>query len=179
MIYPKTTNGRSGLQRMIVGSVASKMMQASSKPILLLKPTSEWRSRVTGFKRLLVALDGSTYSERVLPYVRLLAQHFGSDVILLTVPMGLDSESYQDQIRNYLLKVSDELRQDGIRASIQVTGSGPARTIVRVGQDEMADLIMLATQGRGGVDRMMVGSVADRVIQNMPCPVFLVPINKS
>jgi nucleotide-binding universal stress UspA family protein len=38
---------------------------------------------------------------------------------------------------------------------------------------------MLATQGRGGFDRLMVGSVADRVIQRMPCPVFLVPISEA
>ncbi|MCA9924308.1 MAG: universal stress protein [Anaerolineales bacterium] len=173
-----STNGRSGLQRMIVGSVTNKIMQTTSKPILMLKPTQDWRSRGTGFKRLLVALDGSEYSERVLPYVRLLAQHFGSEVILLTVPEGLASESYQFQIRNYLLNVADELRQDGIQATVQVTGNGPARTIVRVSEEEMADLIMLATHGRGGVDRLMLGSVADRVSQHMPCPVFLVPIRE-
>ena len=50
---------------------------------------------------------------------------------------------------------------------------------MRVCQTEMADLIMLATHGRGGFDRLMVGSVADRVIQQMPCPVFLAPIHTA
>ena len=40
----------------------------------------------------------------------------------------------------------------------------------------MFDLIMLATLGRGGFERLMLGSVAHRVMQNMPCPLFLVPI---
>ncbi|KAA3655713.1 MAG: universal stress protein [Chloroflexi bacterium] len=174
-----STNGRSGLQRVIMGSVANKIMQTSNKPLLMLKPSQDWRTRGTSFKRLLVALDGSEYSERVLPYVRLLAQHFGSNVLLLTVPTGFASPSFQIQIRGYLQRVADELREDGVEATVLVTGNGPARTIVRVGQEEMVDLIMLATQGRGGFDRLMVGSVADRVTQNMPCPIFLVPINEA
>ena len=56
-----------------------------------------------------------------------------------------------------------------------VTGNGPARTIVSVSQEQMVDLIMLATRGRGGFDRLMLGSVADRVVEAMPCPLFIVP----
>ena len=174
-----SSNGRSGLKRVMIGSVASKVVQTSSKPILLLRPNDGWRSRSTGFKRLLVALDGSEYSERVLPYVRLLAREFSSSVTLLTVPFGAPSETYQNQIQHYLEGVADELRGDGIQVDTLVAGSGPARTIVNVSKDEMIDLIMLATQGRGGFDRLMLGSVAHRVMENMPCPLFLVPINEE
>ncbi|GAH01432.1 unnamed protein product, partial [marine sediment metagenome] len=82
-----STNGRSGLKRVVIGSVASGVVQMSSKPILLLKPNDGWRSRSTGFTSLLVALDGSEYSERVLPYVRLIARKFSSKVTLLMVPV--------------------------------------------------------------------------------------------
>ncbi len=158
-----------------MGSVANKVVQTSDTPILLLKPRDGWRSRGTGFERLLVALDGSTYSERVLPYVRMIAQNFSSDVTLLTVPVGNSSSAYQEQLGHYLQGVADELHGDGVRAKIMVTGDGPARTIVSVGQEQMVDLIMLATHGRGGFDRLMLGSVAYRVIEAMPCPLFLVP----
>ncbi len=171
-----STNGRSGLKRVMIGSVASGVVQTSSKPILLLKPNDGWRSRSTGFKRLLVALDGSEYSERILPYVRLIAQKFSSEVTLLTVPEGTTSDKYQNQIRHYLEVVADELRGDGVQVNTVVAGSGPARTILNICQDEMFDLIMLATLGRGGFERLMLGSVAHRVMQNMPCPLFLVPI---
>lgn len=171
-----STNGRSGVKRLFVGSVASQVINLSDTPILLLRPTGDWRSRGTGFKKLLVALDGSNYSEMVLPYVRLIAQYFGSQVTLLSVPVGHPSESYQNQIKQYLENVAAELREDGVQTSILVTGSGPARTIVRTSKANMVDLIMLATQGRGGFDKLMLGSVADRVIKNTPCPVFLVPI---
>jgi nucleotide-binding universal stress UspA family protein len=170
-----STNGRSGFKRLVMGSVANKVIQTSDTPILLLKPTDGWRSRGTGFKRLLVALDGSTYSERVLPYVRLFAQNFFSEVTLLTVPVGNSSDAYQNQLDQYLQGVADELREDGVQAQVMVTGNGPARTIINVSQEQMVDLIMLATHGRGGFDRLMVGSVAYRVIETMPCPLFLVP----
>ena len=174
-----STNGRSGFKRLVMGSVANKVIQTSVTPILLLKPTDGWRSRGTGFQRLLVALDGSTYSERVLPYVRLFAQNFFSEVTLLTVPVGNSSEAYRNQLDQYLQGVADELREDGVQAQVMVTGNGPARSIVNVSQDQMIDLIMLATQGRGGFDRLMVGSVAYRVIETMPCPLFLVPKNRE
>jgi nucleotide-binding universal stress UspA family protein len=59
-----------------------------------------------------------------------------------------------------------------------VTGSGPARTIVAVSESEAVDLIMLATHGRGGLDRLFMGSVADRVVQQTRRPVFLVPVQE-
>ena len=171
-----STHGRSGFRRLVAGSVASKVIQSSNTPVLLLRPTGSWRSRVTGFKKLLVALDGSSYSERVLPFVRMIAKNFGSQVTLLTVPVGLTSDTYQKQINQYLEEVAGELHQDGVLTNVLVTGNGPARTIVNISQEKQIDLIMLATQGRGGFDRLMLGSVAHRVIENMPCPIFLVPI---
>ena len=120
-----STNGRSGLKRVMIGSVASGVVQTSSKPILLLKPNDGWRSRSTGFKRLLVALDGSEYSERVLPYVRLIAQKFYSEVTLLMVLEGTTSDKYQNQIRHYLEVVADELRGDGVQANTIDRGQRP------------------------------------------------------
>jgi len=63
-----------------------------------------------------------------------------------------------------------------VQTSVLVEGSGPDRTIVRASQAKMVDLIMLATQGRAAFDKLMLGSVAERVIKNTLCPVFLVPI---
>ena len=171
-----STNGRSGFKRLMMGSVASSVLQTSATPVLLLKPTDGWRSRGTGFKKLLVALDGSTYSERVLPSVRVIAQNFSSQVTLLIVPVGNSSSAYENQLGHYLQGVADELLGYGVKAEVLVAGSGPARTIVTVSQEKNIDLIMLATKGRGGFDKLMLGSVADRIIETMPCPLFFVPI---
>ncbi len=173
-----TTHGRSGVERWLIGSVANKIVQQSSVPLLLMRPTGEWRSRWSQFKRLLVTLDGSEASEKVLPYVKLLATKFESEVVLLSVPEGVVSNEYRMQVQQYLEKVMEALQEVGINAQAMVTGAGPARTIVSVSEAESADLIMLATHGLGGMDRFMVGSVADRVVRHTQIPVFLVPARK-
>jgi nucleotide-binding universal stress UspA family protein len=174
-----STNGRSGLRRFLIGSVALEVVQNASTPLLLLQPTGEWRSRSTSFKRLLVTLDGSQFSERILPYVTTLARSFNSEVILLSVPVGSTSESYRETIRGYLDNLAGELESQGLKVRTLVTGSAAAQTIVATAETEMVDLIMVATHGRSGMDRFMLGSVAERVVHNMPCPIFLLPVRDA
>jgi nucleotide-binding universal stress UspA family protein len=170
------THGRSGIERWFIGSIANKTIQYSTTPVLLLRPTTEWRSRWSQFKRLLVTVDGSHASERILPYARAVASQFASEVILLSVPEGQVSVAYRTQLQDYLQDLADAFSDDGIKVQAIVSGSGPARTIVQTSEEERADLIMLATHGLGGVKRLMLGSVADRVVRQAHCPIFLAPI---
>ncbi len=174
-----STNGHSGLRRYFIGNVAQEVVQNASTPLLLLQPTGSWRSRGTSFKRLLVALDGSEFSERILPYVTALARPFASEVILLSVPVGSTSESYRETIKSYLDNLAGDLAEQGLNVRTVVTGSGAAQTIVATAESEMVDLIMVATHGRSGMDRFMLGSVAERVVNNMPCPIFLLPVRDA
>ena len=74
--------------------------------------------------------------------------------------------------------MASELGKDGIPTQIRVAGSRPAQTIISVAKEEQVDLIMMATHGRGGLQRLFVGSVADRVVHRSTQPVFLVPISE-
>lgn len=65
-------------------------------------------------------------------------------------------------------------RNAGLNARGQVTGSQAAATIVEVATAESAEVIILATYGRGGMDQLMLGSVADRVIHHATQPVLVV-----
>jgi nucleotide-binding universal stress UspA family protein len=178
-IVVMSTNSRTALQRLFIGSVALEVIQNASKPLILLRPTDNWRSRGTNFKRLLVALDGSEFSERILPYVSTLAKAFDSEVLLLSVPVGSTSDSYRATIENYLKNMALELGSYDLKVRTLAVGNAAAQTIVMTAETEMVDLIMLATHGRSGMDRLMLGSVAERVVQNMPCPIFLLPIRES
>ncbi|RME43714.1 MAG: hypothetical protein D6791_14800 [Chloroflexi bacterium] len=187
-----STRGRSGIQRWLIGSVANKIMQLVSTPILLVKPTLGGNGKVPTLKKLLVTLDGSQFAERVLPYAKAMAKPFGSEVVLLSVPEVPEAQMYgalADVVKNlrleaeretqrYLYSVAAALREDGLKAQAVVTGSHPARTIVAVSETEDIDLILLATHGRGGLDRLLLGSVAERVVQHTTCPVFLVPVHE-
>jgi nucleotide-binding universal stress UspA family protein len=79
-------------------------------------------------------------------------------------------------MRKFLEAVARSLRDEGLPVRTIVTGSIPARTIVSVGEEEEADLIIITTQGRGGMDLLFIGSVAERVVQQTQSPVMIVPI---
>lgn len=171
-----STRGRGGVGRWLIGSVANRLIQLTRIPVLLIRPGDDWRSRETAFKRLLVTLDGSKAAERVLPYVRAVAARFGSEVLLLAVAEELAGGRRTDRLQQYLTDVAGSLQEEGFHVDVMVTGNEPARTIVETCDAADADLIMMATHGRGGLDRLLLGSVADQVVRHSGRPVFLVPI---
>jgi len=143
--------------------------------------------------RILVGLDGSAFAEQVSPYARFFARQFGCELMLICVPAVPESEKYcapaavinairrqaEANIRKYLDAVAADLRAEGLTVRTVVTGSYPARTIVDVGKREGVDMIMIASQGRGGLDLLFMGSVAQQVVQLSDSPVFILPINKA
>lgn len=82
-------------------------------------------------------------------------------------------------MRKYLDSVAESLRADGLSVRTVVSGSYPARSIVDVGKREGVDLIMITSQGRGGLDLLFMGSVTQQVVQLTDSPVFILPINKE
>ncbi len=117
-----------------------------------------------------------------MPYIRTFANKFASKVLLLSVPEGSESEDYTEKIRHYLDDIRQALSEENFDVRTMVIGSGPARTIIEISQNEKIDLIMMASHGRGGVersDKILIGSVADKVVQKTQCPVFLLPLKQN
>jgi len=154
-------------------SEASRVVQRSDAPALLIRPTEHWKSRMTRFHRLLIALDGSEAAEQSLRYARALGKRFQSELLLVSVP---ETELETARLEQYLASVAEALRGRGLKARTRVGGSGPARTILAVSDEEDADLVVLARRGRGGLTRSVaVGSVAEYVIESTERPVLLIP----
>ncbi|MBA3631253.1 MAG: universal stress protein [Acidobacteria bacterium] len=176
-----STRGKFEVNQLLSGSIAQKVIAKTLIPVLLIRPTNDWRSRRSMFKRILVALDGSEAAEAVLPYIRAFAQHFDSRVLLFSVPEGSESETYSEKIKHYLDDIAATLKEEGFDIITLVTGSGPARSILALSEEKKVDLIMMASHGRGGLDRqkIVIGSVTERVIQGTLCPVFIVPLTRS
>lgn len=171
-----TTHGRSELERLFLSNTATRIIRRASSPVLLIRPTERSNSSSTQFKRLLVCLDGSENAELVLGYTRAIAGKFNSEIILLSVPEGDFEES---KFKKYLKGVETALSRRGLNARSITTGSGPARTILELSESEDTDLILLASQGRGGLDRAVeIGSVAERVMQTAQRPVLLVFVSQ-
>ncbi len=185
-----STRGGSGEPNWTKGGLSHKLVERIDKPVLLVQVSDQEAEARPGIGRILVALDGSTYSERALPYARLLAKAFGSELILLCVPAVPESEAYrapadvQLKIRHkaetnmykFLASMARLLRRDGLKVDVRVSGSIPPRAILAVAEKEKVDMVMLTSQGRGGYNAVLLGSVAENVVRNTTCPVFMVPI---
>ncbi|HKJ26727.1 MAG TPA: universal stress protein [Anaerolineales bacterium] len=185
-----STVGKSGNPHWLSGGISSKLMRRITKPVLLVQINEDQDVIHPKMERILVSLDGSILAENTLPYARALAIAFSSEIVLLAVPQVPEVQSYRapdqavEQIRsqmvttmeNFLSAVGRSLREDGLQVRTMTFGSLPVRTIVSVGEEEDADLIMLTSRGRGGIDRLFMGSVAERVVAESNRAVLMVPV---
>jgi len=184
-----TTRGKSGSQHWLSGGVSRKLTQKLDIPILLIKTAKD---KSPSIKRILVALDGSISSEYVLPYAREFAKTFDCEIILLSVPAVPEVNDYraasevimkvrgkaEQNMHKLLEAIARSLREDDIQVRTLVLGNRPAVTIVEVSQEVGADMIMITSRGRGGMDLFMMGSVAHRIVENTDRPVLLVPVHE-
>jgi len=171
-----STHGRSGVGRAVIGSVADRVINQINIPTLLIRPEIGEPLPSPNFAKILITLDGSTEAEQVLPFANVVASRSNSQIILLSVPDELQTQTQQDNLRQYLETMALSLHTTGVPTKILVAGSSPGYTIVEVAKSEAVDLIMLATHGRRGFARLMLGSVADTVVHHAQQPVFLVPV---
>jgi nucleotide-binding universal stress UspA family protein len=156
------------------------------------------------YEHLLVALDGSPAAERVLEHAEALAKAFGSTVTLLRATLSAEMvlvetagddvavgqmapivdptpivEADQSSAVDYLSGVAARLRQHNLTVNIEEP-EGPAnRVIVDRAAAMGASLILMTTHGRGGLGRVVFGSVADNVLRHAPCPVLLVRVSDA
>ena len=186
-----STHGHSGIKRWMLGSVAEKILYGTCTPVLLVKSKAQKVSKVE-FKKVLVPLDGSAFSETSLPYVKELTQGAGSEIILPRVsePPILPAdrspdikpswEEYRDmlmaeikqQALEYLEKVKAGFKAGSIR--IQIVIGKATDSILQVAQKEKVDLIAMTTHGRTGVSRWVYGSVATKIVVESLQPILLI-----
>jgi nucleotide-binding universal stress UspA family protein len=188
-----TTRGHSGEKNWLREGLSSKLVHLLDIPILLVQVFESGPPEAPHLDRILVALDGSAFAEQLLPYARLLGKQFDCELMLICVPAVPESEKYRAPasviqairkqavagMRKYLNSVAESLSAEGLTVRTVVTGSYPARAIVDVGKREGVDLIMISSQGRGGLDLLFMGSVAQQVVQFSDSPVFIIPINRE
>ncbi|GIV98108.1 MAG: universal stress protein UspA [Herpetosiphonaceae bacterium] len=188
------THGRSGLRRWLMGSVAEKVLYATPKPLLLVRIRKETTPQEIGaltYTRILVPLDVSSLAEQALDAARTIAAATGAALTLVSVTptfedlasiadgLSLDwiEDEYKAQQReaaSYLAEKEKQLAEQGIPVGSRVLAGDPAEEILRAATLERADLIVMATHGRSGIQRLWYGSVASRIIQAAELPVLLI-----
>lgn len=176
-----SSHGRSGMSRFTLGSVTDSLIRHTHIPVLVVKQTPSYLNRpAQAFKRIVVPLDGSTLAEQIIPRVCSLATLEQADVTLLHVmaPQNRFRDDTPDPAlrwwdgdvafsRAYLSRVATRMRREGVSVTTDiVVGDNVAQAIADYAGRERADLVAIATHGRGGVARMVRGSVAEAVIRS-------------
>ena len=124
-------------------------------------------------KTILVPLDGSSLAERALPYAAALARAADARIVLERVapPAAGDAEG---EARDYLNGVAARLGEPGLSVEIVVAAGEAVAEIAEAARDRSADLLVMATHGRGGLGRWVYGSVAEALLARLPLPILLV-----
>lgn len=147
------------------------------------------RSRLSPLRRILIPSDGSNFAEQALLYARAIAGADAEYVLVQVVPEAdpifgllgkrlLTHEQVQHAMvegaRKGLERARTEWIKDCPHVSIEVVEGDYAGEILAVAERRQVDLIVMATHGRGALDRLVIGSVADRVARTSPIPVMLI-----
>lgn len=160
------THGRTGLARFALGSVADRLVRQGSAPVLLVR---SFETAATEMHQALVPLDGSPLAEEALPVVESLAGKPLRQVRLLRAIRPTDD---REPAMSYLQGVASRLAAAGLDATTEVRGQPPAEAIEAAAQS--IDIVIMATHGRSGFDRLRHGSIAEQVSHHLAIPVLLV-----
>ncbi len=182
------SHGRSGLSRVVLGSVAEEVIARASCPVLTIPPHAPAAvpARRSLFSHLLCAFDYSPGARAATAYAVSLAQHLGSEMTLLyvreqsfedTLPPSEDeygdtTEQVRELERRAAERLAREIPPGACGAEAIVAIGEPAVQILRQGRARGADLIVMGVERRGAVDRMLFGSTTRAVIREATCPVL-------
>lgn len=137
-------------------------------------------------RKILVPVDFTPYSNQAVDYATLVARQFKAKILLMHVIEQftysvtdaiqlVDHYATLRAIAQPLIEgLRKKLRKSGVKSDTLVTKGIPAVEIVERARKDRFDLIIMGTHGRTGVQRFMLGSVAERVVRTAPCPVLTV-----
>lgn len=188
-----STHGRGAVSRAWLGSVADTLVREATVPVLLIRPVEDQEPDLAArpsFSNVLVALDGSARAERCLEWATRLGGTGASYTFIsvVTGPIHSASSYLPDAIRetakgvaqgrttakDYLAGTAERLRNKGYTIATEVVdGVPPASGILRFAEGNPTDLIAITTHGRSGLSRLLLGSVADKVVRGSPVPVLV------
>ena len=190
-----TTHGRGAVGRALLGSVADHLVRTAEVPVMLVRPTgsdapaddAEWSPA-----EVVVPLDGSPLAEAVLPPAAEIARLFEVPLTLVQViqpvlmstapplpfPLNYDeriTEARRREAGDYLEDIAGRLREDGLTATpLTVLGATAAGPLLELAHADRSRLFAIATRGRGGAGRVVLGSVADKLVRGAEAPVLVV-----
>jgi nucleotide-binding universal stress UspA family protein len=185
-----STHARTGLARSKLGSIADAVVRHATIPVLLVRPPAENATPDVPpvFRRIMVGLDGSKLSEQIIEPVARFASLFGArtHLVHVAVPPGdqtfsriihtSDDRSMRVELTGdqYLGHVAKEWAADLRSPVLEVRrAASPVTGLIAAALESEPDLIAMATHGRAGIKRILLGSTSGEVLANAGVPVLL------
>lgn len=189
-------HGGGGLRGVLVGNIAQQVIQQGTTPVLFVRPVEKEIERPFECRAILIPLDGTPVHEPALPIAAELAEKCGAALRLLTVVPTTGTlsaersatgmllpatttavlELTQREAIDYLKEQTSRLLTDGIPTTASVVRGDPPTAILGAVEREKADLVVMATHGRGNLDAFWSGSVTPKVLSKTSVPVLLVRV---
>jgi nucleotide-binding universal stress UspA family protein len=178
------THARKGLRRYLLGSVTEKVVRLSSVPVLTAR-TSEDEELEFPYEDVLVPVDGSTVSTHAARHAIDLASDLDATIHVLSVVdtggIGPDvraqvvNERTRAKLKDVVKQVAADAEDAGVHSvRTSVVDGHPADEILDYVESHDVDAVVMGTTGRRGVDRVLLGSVAEQTVRTAPVPVLTV-----
>jgi nucleotide-binding universal stress UspA family protein len=170
--------GRRRIERALVGSVTARVIGHARKDVLVVPDKT-----AIGWKTILLAMDGSICSEAAADKAIDLAKAYGGKLKVVSA-VDIPTEFYAEasnavenltkKAEGFLVNVKEKAETAGIATATYIREGEAYKVIADIARNERADVIFMGSHGRTGLKKLLMGSVAERVIGHAPCPVFVV-----
>ncbi len=183
------THGRTGIRRLIMGSVAEKIIRLSECPIMTVRcGTDGKKSPYPNYRSILLPIDFSDTSVNALWQAAEMARSYGAILTLLHVAEPIDLSGYTqegdsseedfldsqlDSAEKALHDFTSNAPLEGIEVYTRVVHGRPGRKIIEYADEEGIDLIIIPSLGKSGLERLLMGSTVNKVVHRANCPVMV------
>lgn len=185
------THGRRGTSRILLGSVAEEVVRRADQPVLTVRGEDEEEQSPLPdpIERILVPIDFSEYSREALAHAKEGAALYGAQIdVLHVIEETLHPAFYvggvrsiydaqpniEEKARTQMETFVDETPGPDVETTLHVGPGKAASTISEVADEQEVDLVAMSTHGRTGMERFFLGSVAEKVVRHVRCPVLTV-----
>lgn len=170
--------GEHRIERALVGSATARIIGYSNRDVLVVPNDTH-----VGWKHILVATDGSKYSQTAIERAIDFASAYGGDLVIISVVdvpaefYGEDPEAWDrliERAREHLNKAEEQATLAGITSTTMIKTGEPWEEIVKTANSVKTETIVIGSHGKTGLKRLLMGSAAEKVIGHAQCPVLVV-----
>jgi nucleotide-binding universal stress UspA family protein len=193
-----SAHGEGGVRDIVAGSIAQQVIALGEVPVLLLQPDKEGEVSVSEIKKVLLPLDGEVDHEtafsaaiemaslinasihlvRVIPTLSTLSGEQAVAGTFLPSTMNAYLEISEDEVVEYLKQKLEAAEKESVSATAELRRGDPAQEVVKSAEEFHADLILLGTHGKSGINAFWAGSTAPKIVARTQIPILLFPVRR-